>query len=196
MEAEMLLRIPRQTAPRARLLPVLILALLCLAPAGARADLLAYGQSFETMTQTDPVALGGDGWLVYGNVFDPAMNYMYGYGPFPAPNGPPPAFCALETGQGGASQGLLQLSVFSDYENADHANGNWVESNVFQEQTIGAANVGQTWYFEFDAKMGNLGGATTAVAFIKTLAPPTYALTNFITESKTAIPATWDRYSI
>jgi len=192
----MLLRTTRRRAARTGLLPILLLVPLCLAPAASQADLLMYGQSFEGMVQTDPVALSSDGWLVYGNVFSPTMAYLYGYGPFPAPNSPPPAFCALETGQGGPTQEAMQLSVFSDYENTDHANGNWVESNVYQEQTISAASVGQTWYFEFDAKIGNLGGATTAVAFIKTLAPPTYALTNFLTADMTSIPATWDRYSI
>jgi len=161
-----------------------------------RADLLPYAQDFEGMVPTDVGALSSDGWLVYGNVFDPSMNYLYGYGAFPAPNGGPPAFCVLVTDQGGPTQGSAQLSVLSDYENTGHAVGNWIESNVFQERTIGAADVGQRWYFEFDAKRGNLGGASTALAFIKTLAPPTFALTNFITADMTAIPTTWGRYSV
>lgn len=186
-----------QRAVRAGALLVMLLAPLAFGPAAARADILAYGQSFEGMSQVDPGALSSDGWLVFGNVYSPAMAYLYGYGPFPAPNGGPPAFCVLETGQGGPTQGNLQLSVFSDYENADHANGNLIESNVFQEQVIGAGDVGRTWYFEFDAKLGNLAGATTALAFIKTLDPNAgYALTNFISADMTSIPATWDRYSV
>lgn len=193
----MLHRTTRQRAARAGLLPILLLVPLCLAPATSRADLLDYGQSFEGMVLTDPVALGSDGWLVYGNVFNQQMVYQYGYGPFPAPNNPPPAFCALATGQGGPTQELNQLSVFSDYENTDHANLYWIESNVFQEQTVGAANVGQTWYYEFDAKYGDLAGATTALAFIKTLDPASgYALTNFLIRDMTSLPATWSRYSI
>ncbi len=174
----------------------LVLGLLLLGPTTSDADLLPYTQSFEAMNAADPGALGADGWLVYGNVFSPTMTFLYGYGPFPAPNGPPPAFSALATGQGGPTQELIQLTVFSDYENADHAGSRWIESNVFQERTVGAANVGQTWYFEFDAKRGDLAGATTASAFIKTLAPPTYALTNLQQVVTTAIPTTWERYSI
>jgi hypothetical protein len=195
-EAEMLLRQSWLRVARARALSLVVFGFMGLAPTASQAQLSFYGQNFEGMVLTDVGALSADGWLVYGNVFTPDMVYMYGYGPFPAPNGPPPAFCALETGQGGATQGLQQLSVFSDYENADHANGNLVESNVFQERTIGAADVGDKWYFEFDAKLGTLAGNTTAVAFIKTLALPSYALTNFITADMTSIPTTWNRYSI
>jgi len=176
---------------------LLLLALACLAPSAARADVAAYGQDFEAMTLNDPGALSGDGWLVFGNVFDPGLNYLYGYGPFPAPNAPPPAFSALADGEGGIPQGAQQLSVYSDYENGNHAVGNIIESNVFQERVVGAGNVGQTWYFEFDAKFGNLEGASTALAFIKTLDPGAgYALTNFITIDMTAAPINWERFSI
>lgn len=189
-------RVLRRAVVRAGLLSLLPLALLCSAPAISSAALTSYQQSFESMSPADPGALASDGWLVYGNVFDASMVYVYGYGPFPAPNNPPPAFSALATGQGGATQEAIQLSVFSDYENADHANNRWIESNVYQERTIDASNVGQTWYFDFDAKLGDLAGSTTASAFIKTLAPPTYALTNFLTAAMTTIPTTWSRYSI
>jgi len=181
---------------RAGLLSLAMLLPQAVLVTASRADLLPYTQNFDGMTTTDALALSGDGWLVYGNVFDPAMNYLYGYGPYPAPNGGPPAFCLLVNDQGGPTQGTNQLSVFSDYENLGHAAGNWVESNVFQERTVGAGDVGKTWYLEFDAKLGNLGGSSTALAFIKTLAPPTYALTNFITADMTAIPTTWGRYQV
>jgi hypothetical protein len=138
--------------------------------------------------------------LVFGNVFDPSFNYLYGYGPFDAPNssaaGVADAFCGIASGEGGASQGTNQLSVFSDYQNPDHANGNLIESNVFQERTIGAGDVGTTWFFEFDAKLGNLVSPTTALAFIKTLDPNNgYALTNFLKVNMTVAPAEWRRYA-
>lgn len=185
----------------ARVVPMLLVVAATTAlPALGTADILPYSQNFEAMAPTDPGALGADGWLVYGNVFSPSMAYLYGYGPNPAPNnqppGPPgPAFSQVVGGQGGASQGAVQKAVISDYENTGHSAGNWIESNVYQERTIGAANVGQTWYFEFDAKKGDLAGATRAIAFIKTLDPSNgYALTNFIQRNMTGIPVTWQRY--
>jgi len=198
----MLHQISWRRAALAGLLPLMLIVPLGLVPATGQADILPYGQSFETMLPTDPGALAADGWLVFGNVFSPAMAYLYGYGPFAAPNnqppGPPgPAFSQVVGGQGGPSQGAVQLSVISDYENTDHALGNWIESNVFQERTVGPSNVGQTWYFEFDAKLGDLVSPTTAVAFIKTLDPNAgYALTNFLALDMTSIPITWQRYSV
>lgn len=182
---------------RLRITGLITAAVMCVAPAVGWADLAPYSQDFESMILADTGALSSDGWWVYGNVYAPDWSYIYGYGPEPAPNEPPPHFCALVAGEGGDTQGAQQLSVFSDYENGNHAVGNWIEANVFQERTVGAADVGYTWYFEFDAKMGNLELQSTAAAFIKTLDPAnSYALTNFLTADMTSIPDTWDRYSI
>jgi len=164
--------------------------LICLAPLAGHA-LTPYGQDFEGLFQPDIDALANDGWLVFGNVFTPGGEYLYGYGVFPAPN-TGAAFCAIAVGEGGPDQGAQQLNVYSDYENLDHENGNIIESNVFQEQTIGPADVGTTWIFRFQSKMGNLEGSSTAAAFIKTLDPGAgYELTNFITADMTNIPVTW-----
>jgi hypothetical protein len=149
------------------------------------------------MIQSDPNALGNDGWLVYGNVFGLDWTWWYGYGPNPAPNNPgAPAFSLIAAGQGGPAQGAQQVVVFSDYNNGDHPNA-YIESNFYQEQMIGVADVGQTWVFMFDAKLGDLAGGSTALAFIKTLDPAAgYAMTNFITEDMTTTPTTWTGYSI
>lgn len=169
--------------------------LLCLVPAAALA-LSPYAEDFESLNQGDTAALGNAGWLVFANVFSPSGGYLYGYGVFPAPNDGA-AFSAIASGEGGASQGLQQLVVFSDYNNADHANGNLIEALVFQEQPIGPGDVGETWEFTFDAKLGNLEGGTTALAYIKTLDPGAgYATTNFITVDMTTIPSTWGTYSL
>jgi hypothetical protein len=181
---------------RYRVAPMLAAAvLICLIPAAGQASLAEYSQDFELLVQTDPNALANDGWLVYGNVYEPdGTSYLYGYGPYPAPN-TGAAFCAIVLGEGGAEQGLQQLVVFSDYENLDHANGNIIESNVYREQTIGPEDVGQAWSFEFQAKLGNIEGSSTAAAFIKTLDPSAgYALTNFLTVDMTSIPVTWGGY--
>jgi hypothetical protein len=173
----------------------MVAALACLVPATALA-LNAYSEDFESLSQGDTGALGAAGWLVFGNVFDPIGNYLYGYGVFPAPNDGG-GFCAIAEFEGGASQGAQQLVTFSDYNNGDHANGNIIEALVFQEQAIGAGDVGETWNFAFDAKLGNLEGASEAFAFIKTLDPNAgYATTNFIPVDMTNTPAVWSTYQI
>jgi hypothetical protein len=165
----------------------------------AWAAITPYSQDFEGLALPSPGGLLGDGWLVFGNVFDDSGVYQYGYGPDPAPNNSDaPAFCLIATGQGGAAQGAQQLVVFSDYNNGDHGNADWViETVVFQEQTIEAGDVGALVDFTFDAKMGDLTGASEAAAFIKTLDPAAgYATTNFVTTDMTSIPTTWGTYSV
>ena len=184
---------------RNRLITILAGALLCLAPAASWADLGPYSQDFEGLTpapQEQPASsLGDDGWLVFGNVFDSEGNYLYGYGAFPAPN-TGEAFSAVDVGQGDPPQGMQQLSVFSDYNNMGHDLGQLIESNVFQEQVIGAADIGTTWRFEFDAKRSNLEGSTTARAFFKTLHPRFFFLSRYIWIDMTNVPDEWDRYSL
>jgi hypothetical protein len=182
---------------RNRIVPLAAPLLLAFASFQARAALSSYSQDFELLDQTGATALGDDDWLVYGNVFATnGTTYLYGYGPFPAPNDGF-AFSQIDLLQGGVEQGLQQLVVFSDYNNTDHALGRIIESNVFHEQTIAAENVGQTWNFSFQAKLGNLTGSSTATAFIKTLNPAAgYALTNFLAEDMTAIPTSWGGWTI
>ncbi len=174
---------------------LVILAILCFVGV-ASADLVMSSENFESLDQGSATALGDAGWKVFANVFGPDWSYWYGYGTFPAPNGSG-GFSNVASGEGGAAQGTQQLVVFSDYNNGDHANGAYIESNVFQEMNVGAGDVGSTWTFSFDAKLGDLGGSTTALAFIKTLDPSAgYAMTNFLTVDMTSISTTWGTYSI
>ena len=153
-----------------------------------------YLQDFEALPMVDG-SLAGDGWLVYGNIFDAAGNYLWGHGPWPAPNNVG-NWCDIVDDQGGAAQEMQQIVMYSDYGNVEHANGNLIESNLFQEQVIPVGASG-TWTFTFDAKMGNLGGNSTALAFIKTLDPNAgWAMTNFITEDMTFTPVTWTDYML
>ena len=176
-------------------LVTVVALLICLIPALTQA-LEPYSQNFEDLIQSDISALANDGWLVFGNVSEPDGTYLYGYGPFPAPNDGF-AFSQIALFEGGDEQGLQQLVVFSDYNNLDHAAGNIIESNVFQEQTIEAGDLNHAWDFNFQAKRGNLEGGSTATAFIKTLDPANgYAITNFITAEMTDIPETWNAYSL
>ncbi len=171
-------------------------ALLLALPTVSHAALTAYSQNFESLNAASPSALSGNGWVVYGNVYSPANVYLYGYGTFPAPN-TGFGFCAVATGQGGVEQGNQQLSIYSDYNNTDHAVGNLIESNTFREQTIALADVGSIWTFQFDAKRGNIVAPSTARAFIKTLNPAAgYATTNLITLDATNLPETWNTYKL
>jgi hypothetical protein len=184
-----------------------------------------YSEDFESLDQTSGAALGtapgGAGFLVFGNEFQPDGTPIQGYGPFSAPNGTP-GFCSIALGQGGGPQGEQVLVVYSDYNNgANQEAGNLVEANTFQEpfsnpdSLITAADLG-TYTFSFDAKRGDINDPTvprcdptsveytpnppcdsTAVAFVKTLDPAAgFATTNNITLPMTAIPDTWNRYSI
>ncbi|NND60465.1 MAG: hypothetical protein HKN49_09385 [Gammaproteobacteria bacterium] len=170
-------------------------ALLCISPL-AQADLTVYSQDFEGLVMDDPDALSNEGWKIFGNVFDSGGNYLFGYGVFGAPNGGS-GFSAIATGEGGASQGAQQLSIYSDYNCCQPSNGHFngtdlVESNVFQEQVIGPADVGSTWEFSFEAKRGNIEGTTTAIAFIKTLDPNAgFAVTRFETIDMTNVTLSW-----
>lgn len=180
---------------RSRFFLTLAVGLICLVPLTASA-LDTYYQDFETLLQMDPDALSNDGWVVYGNVYDPLGTWLYGYGVFPAPNDGF-AFCQIDIGEGGVEQGLQQLVVFSDFNNGDHAIGNLIEANTFQEWTISAADVGKTFAFEYQAKMGNLELDSTALAFIKTLDPANgYATTNFVSQDMTTTPVDWIGYKL
>jgi len=166
-----------------------------------------YEQDFESLDDMSATALSDDGWQFFGNVFDGSDVFKFGYGPMGAPNAtvsPSETFIsAVVSGEGDAPQGAQQLSVFSDYNccqpNEGHLNGtDKVEMNVFQEiNPIPSSFIGQTVDFSFDAKRGNIEGATTALAFITTLDPNTgFAQTNFVEIDMTSIPTTWDRYMI
>lgn len=171
-------------------------AFLLVAPLASQAALTNYTQDFEALAQAAPGALSADGWKVFGNVFSPDHSvYYYGYGTFPAPNNAG-GFCGIDF-NADAGHALQNLVVYSDYNNGDHAAGNQIEANVFQEQVVDPADVGSIWTFRFDAKHGNLEAPTTALAFIKTLNPAAgYATTNFITLDMTNVAAGWTSFAI
>jgi exo-beta-1,3-glucanase (GH17 family) len=158
-----------------------------------------YEQDFESLTPGDPPqpvpnSLSNDGWLVGANVFAPdGTTFLYNYFAFPAPNGGP-AFSAVAVGEGGPDQGEQQLSIYSDYNNADQGVGDIIEAIVFQEFPIVASDVGTTIVFTFDAKKGNIVPPTTAAAFIKTIAGSD--TTNNIPINTTNLPDTWDTFTI
>lgn len=172
------------------------LASLSLMAHASVAALSAVSQDFEALDAENPAALGDLGWLVGANVFDASGGFLYNYFAFPAPNGSG-AFSNVAVGEGGPEQGAQQLVVFSDYANGDHGGTNIIEANFFKEMTIEAADVGQTWTFTFDAKRGDISGASTALAFIKTLDPGAgFFVSNFLSVDTGAIAQEWGTYSI
>ena len=136
--------------------------------------------------------------------------FLYSYGGS-APNGGP-AFSSVATGEGGLNQGDQYLNVYTDYNNADQPNGFNINTNVLQESTIDAGDLGSTWTLTFDSKSPFSGGladrnltggtpqlsSTTATAFIKTLDPSNgFATTNDIRVDMTNVSNTeWGQYSI
>ncbi|MBX3095736.1 MAG: PEP-CTERM sorting domain-containing protein [Fimbriimonadaceae bacterium] len=172
---------------------IAVLALGATMASFATASLSPYSQNFEGLNAADGAALTNDGWLVFANVFDSSNNYLYGYGPFGAPNGGP-GFSSIATGEGGPNQAQQYLNAYSDYNNGDHGLGRIIEANVFQEQVIGAGDLGMTYNFTFDYKasfQSGPAGSTTTFAFIKVLNPNNgYSLEAFPTLETTAASTT------
>ncbi|MGB0287823.1 family 16 glycosylhydrolase, partial [Aequoribacter sp.] len=127
-------------------------------------------------------ALGvvGGGWKVFANVFNAGGDYLYGYGPFDAPNNTG-GFSGVASAEDGAAQGSYALSVFSDYNNGDaHTAGDRIESSTFLEYVLTEADVG-TMVFSFDVKkpaQNGLEAPSQAIAYVQLLDPNNgYAVT-------------------
>jgi hypothetical protein len=163
----------------------------------SNAALVNYSQNFEGLNRSSSTALGNDGWLVFANVFDTdKTTYLSDYGVYSAPNGGA-GFSSILAGQGGTAQGAQQLTVFNDYSNTDHATGKWIETMLYQEQTISAADAGATLSFMFDAKKGYISGDSAAAAFIRTLDPGAgFATSNNISLNTTSLNSEWDSFTL
>ena len=174
------------------------------------AALATYSQNFEGMTPnqgfSDPGIpfvndLDADGWQIYGIVYDASPYYSPGtanitgqYGPFVAANGDPGSIQGVATGQGGTAQGDVVLSKYSDYNNTDQTTS-YVSASTYQEQTVGAGDVGNTWRFSYDAKIGNLEFDSSAFAYILTQ-DFTEQSEIFLSNDSTSLPIEWGTYSI
>ena len=167
---------------------------------------VVYEQDFNQLDINAADALTLDGWLVFGNVFNSGGVFLFGFGPFGAPNGGQ-GFSAIVNDQGGPGQEPQQLSVYSDYGCCQPSNGHFngtdlVEALVFQEprsagSPITAADIGKTFTFSFDAKNGDIQPPTTARAYIQTLNPNAgFSQTNFVPIDMTSIGTSWNSYEI
>jgi len=178
------------------------------------AALATYTQNFEGMTPnqgfSDPDAvppfvndLDADGWQIYGIVYDanpynnPSANITGQYGPFPAANGDPGSIQGVATGQGGPSQGDVVLSKYTDYNNRPAMEDGtlYVSASTYQEQTVGAGDVGSTWRFSYDAKMGNIEADSSAFAYILTQ-DFVDGGEAFSSNDTTNLPVEWLRYFV
>ncbi len=165
-----------------------------LAPAGF-AQLSSYSQDFEALDRTSGSALADDGWKLFVNVYQSnGVNTIYNYGVFTAPNNIAAPNISVISDSTAAPVGNQGLVVFNDYNNGDHGLNpdRRIEVNVFQEQIISAADIGQVYEFSFiaapDANLINLN--TLATAFIKTLNPLAgFATTNFVTVDTSLLAA-------
>jgi len=153
-------------------------------------DLAPYSQNFDliaTGNDSDPelgsTLYAADPWAVFGNAFDSNENFLFGYGPFFAPNNPEgegSGFSAVATGEPTTS-GDNYLNVFNDYNNALHGDGSGsiVNALIFQQRNVLPSNVGETWTFQFDfrsapapfgiADNAGSGNVATAGAFVTVL---------------------------
>ena len=181
----------------------LSVALAFVAPLSSHATLVGYSQNFENLAHSDTgfgnTALSDDGWLVFANVYKTDGTPTYQYGPLPAPNGDI-AFSGITLEQGGPQQGDRQLVVYSDYNNGSaHSSGDLVEALVYQQQTIGAGDVGSLWTFRFDAGRYEpfpLAAPSTALAFIKTLDPSNNYQVTGLSWVDTRAVGDWGTYSL
>ena len=175
----------------------------------ASAALATYTQNFEGMTPLQgypPNDLSNDGWQIYGIVYDanpynnPSANITGQYGPFPAANAGAPdgslgSIQGVATGQGGPTQGDVVLAKYTDYNNQDGLATGYVAASTYQEQEIGAGDVGSTWRFSYDAKKGNLEADSSAFAYILTQ-DFTAGSEIFLPSDTTNLPIEWGRYFI
>ncbi|MGB5291578.1 MAG: hypothetical protein WBN41_09035 [Lysobacterales bacterium] len=147
---------------------ILVLAATALLSSSAFAQ-ISFTDDFESyVTPPDGNAIGG-GWLAFANVFEgfPACDpFLYNYGaPFLTPNSNS-AFSNITVGATGQA-----LNVFSNYDDDQHANGNCIETSVFQERVVTAADA-DSYTFEFDTEVpAPLGTDVNTFGFIKLLDP-------------------------
>jgi len=164
-----------------------------------------YEQDFEALDPAAPDALSNDGWLYFGSVFDGTGAFKFQFGPFPAST-TTGQISLITSGQGGPDQGANQLVVFSNYDccgpgttNEGHFNGtDLVFTAVFQQiNSILATDIGLTFTFQFDAKRGNIEGASSAQAFLRTLDPDAgFTITSNVELDVTDLPVDWGTYTV
>jgi len=168
---------------------------LCLAAFAATAS---YGQlsdlfsDFEAFALSDQIAEGDPGssdldeagWQVAGLNFlgdpDNVGDFVFFFGNFPAPSfSGNPGFTSVVADQGTGDQGLQHLHVFTATAEDVSQGGttNFLDARVFQEQSVAAADLGNTVTLDFEFKRNfdnnvtDFGptGNTNTFAFVRVL---------------------------
>ena len=142
------------------------------APMG-NAALASYSQNFESLNAKISTALSDAGFDIYENSYnDQALTSRYNSaGPMPARNDHQ-SFAWVVTGQGDQAQGNQQLKILSNYY-SKYQGIRYIDALTLQQQTIGTSDLGTTWTFSFDAKLGDIAndvtGDSSAFAWIRAI---------------------------
>ena len=159
----------------------------------AQAAIVDYSQDFENISD-----LGADGWYYAANVYSSDYSqYWYGYNGV-APTGGP-AFSDIAALDDHGVPGGNALNVYSDYNNGNQGDGTSanIVSIVYQEQTIGASDVGKTFQFSYDVyQPEEYGAVRDANAFIKVLNPATGWSTTAEVSQDSRVGQTWTSKSL
>lgn len=172
-------------------------ALFCVSTTNAQIN---FCDDFDSYVVPPDGALLGGTWLVGANVYsDPnRANFLYNYFAFPAPNGGPGFSSTDDDG------GDTVFNIYSDYNNGDHGNGNYIEAIVFSESVIGAADLNGNYTFTFDHQLSpnntpdlaNDPNLIELSAFIKVLDPNNGFATVYFDSFDTSQAASWTTSTI
>jgi hypothetical protein len=178
---------------KALLTALTIVSAMSYAPMGYAA-LASYSQNFESLNAISSTALRDAGFVVYSNTYtDQGLtNLVNSTGPNPGRNDYR-AYAQLASGEGDLAQGNQQLFVFSNYLSPDQST-HYIDALTPQQQTIGADDLGSTWSFSFDAKQGDIGGTSSAFAWIRAIDSG-----NILGETSldtTSLGINWGSYSV
>ena len=158
------------------------------------AALVSYSENFESLIPTSSTALSDAGFLIYSNSYsDQGLTTMLTSAGSSAAQNDYRAFSQVVTGQGGLDQGAQQLLVYSNYLSRDQS-GLFVDALTLQQQTIGAADIGTTWSFSFDAKQGDITGSSRASAWIRAVDAGITLGEDLL--DTTSLGFNWDKYVV
>ena len=144
------------------------------APASSAAAV--YSTDFESPALADMVGNTDIEDFLIGNII--GTNPGWFPGTFGAPANYNNGYSRIVEGEGGVAQGAQQVSIFSDYNDFGPFPGNPdtpVQTFVYRDVlTLDADDVGNTFTFQFDGKLGNIDTSLSeSEAFIKVLQGPT-----------------------
>ena len=178
---------------KALLTALTIVSAMSYAPVG-NAALASYSENFESLNAISSTALSDAGFVIYENSYNDQglTNLVNSAGPLPARNDYR-GFALVVTGQGNSAQGNQQLSAFSNYLSRDQ-NNLYVDALTLQQQTIGADDLGSTWFFNFDAKQGDITGTSSAFAWIRAIDGGTTLGENRL--DTTSLGFNWGSYAV